>query len=76
VRALAIVGAITEVVQHTFYSAGIDALPAFSRSWKRRRPNRTWQGRDSNPRSRCAPAQSGAATARPSCVAACDIRTS
>jgi AcrR family transcriptional regulator len=28
VRALAIVGAITEVVQHTFYNSGIDALPA------------------------------------------------
>jgi hypothetical protein len=28
VRALAIVGAITEVVQHTFYTSGIDALPA------------------------------------------------
>jgi AcrR family transcriptional regulator len=28
VRALAIVGAITEVVQHTFYASGIDALPA------------------------------------------------
>jgi AcrR family transcriptional regulator len=27
VRALAIVGAITEVVQQTFYSSGIDALP-------------------------------------------------
>jgi AcrR family transcriptional regulator len=27
VRALAIVGAITEVVQHTFYTSGIDALP-------------------------------------------------
>jgi AcrR family transcriptional regulator len=28
VRALAIVGAITEVLQHAFYSKGIDALPA------------------------------------------------
>jgi AcrR family transcriptional regulator len=28
VRALAIVGAITEVIQHTFYTSGIDALPA------------------------------------------------
>jgi AcrR family transcriptional regulator len=28
VRALAIVGAITEVVQHTFYASGIDTLPA------------------------------------------------
>lgn len=28
VRALAIVGAITEVVKHTFYTSGIDALPA------------------------------------------------
>lgn len=28
VRALAIVGAITEVLQHTFYAAGIEALPA------------------------------------------------
>jgi AcrR family transcriptional regulator len=28
VRALAIVGAITEVLQHTFYTSGIDALPA------------------------------------------------
>lgn len=28
VRALAIVGAITEVIKHTFYTAGIDALPA------------------------------------------------
>lgn len=28
VRALAIVGALTEVLQHTFYSYGIDALPA------------------------------------------------
>jgi hypothetical protein len=27
VRALAIVGAITEVVQHTYFSSGIDALP-------------------------------------------------
>jgi AcrR family transcriptional regulator len=27
VRALAIVGAITEVIQHTFYTSGIDALP-------------------------------------------------
>jgi AcrR family transcriptional regulator len=27
VRALAIVGAITEVLQHTFYSSGIDAFP-------------------------------------------------
>lgn len=27
VRALAIVGAITEVLQHTFYTSGIDALP-------------------------------------------------
>ena len=28
VRALAIVGAITEVLQHTFYTSGIEALPA------------------------------------------------
>jgi len=28
VRALAIVGAITEVLKHTFYTAGIEALPA------------------------------------------------
>lgn len=28
VRALAIVGAITEVLQHTFHTSGIDALPA------------------------------------------------
>jgi AcrR family transcriptional regulator len=28
VRALAIVGAITEVIKHTFYTSGIDALPA------------------------------------------------
>jgi AcrR family transcriptional regulator len=28
VRALAIVGAITEVLQHAFYSSGIEALPA------------------------------------------------
>lgn len=28
VRALAIVGAIAEVIQHTFYASGIDALPA------------------------------------------------
>lgn len=28
VRALAIVGAITEVIQHTFYDSGIEALPA------------------------------------------------
>jgi AcrR family transcriptional regulator len=27
-RALAIVGAITEVIQHTFYTSGIEALPA------------------------------------------------
>jgi AcrR family transcriptional regulator len=27
VRALAIIGAITELLKHTFYSAGIDALP-------------------------------------------------
>jgi AcrR family transcriptional regulator len=27
-RALAIVGAITEVIQHAFYTSGIDALPA------------------------------------------------
>jgi AcrR family transcriptional regulator len=28
VRALAIVGAITEVLKHTFYASGVDALPA------------------------------------------------
>lgn len=28
IRALAIVGAISEVVRHTFYASGIDALPA------------------------------------------------